>query len=122
MTQPPPNERRRDTRFLACFPGSVVPKDGIERPSLIKDLSVRGALLLVYSSKIAVGDPVELHLYLTAECKEYRVAEGRVVRVEKLAPEETGPWSRRVGIEFDSPLTDHEEEIQQLRKQLGIES
>lgn len=121
MTQPP-NERRRDTRFLACFPGSVVPKDGIERPSLIKDLSVRGALLLVYSSKIAVGDPVELHLYLTPECKEYRVAEGHVVRVERLAPEETGPWSRRVGIEFDAPLTEHEEEIQELRKQLGIES
>ncbi len=122
MSQNNSEERRQHTRFLACFPASVVPPDGLERPSLIRDLSVTGALLLVHSSKLSVGDEVELHLYLTAECTNYRVEGGRVVRVERLSPDVTGPWSRRVAVEFDKPLSDREEEIAEMRKALGIDT
>ena len=58
----PPSDRRRGERFLACFPAEVQRPDGENRPSILRDLSESGALLLVRTTKLAVGDDVKLQL------------------------------------------------------------
>jgi hypothetical protein len=109
---PPPGDRRVGERYLACFPAAVVRPDGETRPSVIRDLSVSGVLLLVYTTKLQVGDEVKLHLYISDDPQAYRSAAGKVVRVEKRRPEDTGPWLRRVAVHFDQPLTVYEADIE----------
>ena len=58
--------------------------DGEHRPSIIRDLSESGALLLVRTTKIAVGDEVKLQLYIADDPGTFREATARVVRVEDL--------------------------------------
>jgi hypothetical protein len=101
----PPSDRRTGERHLACFPASLERADGTQRASLIRDLSETGVLLLVRTTKIAVGDRVKLQLYIAEEADTHRAAEGRVVRVEELEPGDAGPWLRRVAVHFDEPLT-----------------
>ena len=90
----PPN-RRCGERHLACFPASLERADGEQRPSLIRDLSETGVLLLVRTTKVTVGDRVKLQLYITEDSDTHRVAEGQVVRVEEVGPDDAGPWLRR---------------------------
>ena len=119
----PPSERRAGERYLACFPAALFRPDGQERPSLIRDLSVGGVLLLVRTTKIAVGDHVKLALYITEDTTTHRDTAGRVLRVEELQPEEAGPWLRRVAVQFDVPLTMYEADIAafvERSKRLGI--
>src|SRR5277367_3505530 len=101
---PPPSDRREGERHLACFPASLERPDGEQRPSIIRDLSQSGALLLVRTTKIAVGDPIKLQLYITDDPTTYRSTTAKVVRVEELVPGDAGPWLRRVGVQFDEPL------------------
>jgi hypothetical protein len=116
-TAPPPSsDRRAGVRHLACFPASLERPDGEHRPSIIRDLSESGALLLVRTTKLSVGDEVKLQLYIADDPAAYRDATGRVVRVEELTPGDAGPWLRRVGVQFISPLTMYAEEIQTFRE------
>jgi hypothetical protein len=101
----PPSDRRAGERYLACFPASLQRPDGEQRPSIIRDLSESGALLLVRTTKIAVGDPIKLQLYITDDATTFRLAEAKVVRVEELVPGDAGPWLRRVAVQFDAPLS-----------------
>ena len=90
---------------------------------MIYDLSVSGALLLVRTSKLGVGDTVRLKLYITEEPEAFREANGRVVRVEDMNEEAVGLWSRRVAVHFDDALTIYANEIAALKarlKKLGI--
>jgi hypothetical protein len=112
----PPSERRAGVRHLACFPASLERPDGEQRASMIRDLSESGALLLVRTTKIAVGDEVKLQLYIADDPQTSRDTSARVVRVEKLARGESGPWLRRVGVQFDAPLTMYAEEIKAFRE------
>lgn len=112
----PPSERRAGARHLACFPASLERPDGEQRPSIIRDLSESGALLLVRTTKIAVGDEVKLQLYIADDPATFRDATARVVRVEDLVPGDAGPWLRRVGVQFDAPLTMYAEEIKSFRE------
>jgi hypothetical protein len=119
----PPSERRAGVRHLACFPASLERPDGEHRPSIIRDLSESGALLLVRTTKIAVGDEVKLQLYIADDPQTCRDATARVVRVEELTPGDAGPWLRRVGVQFDAPLTMYAEEIkafQERAERLGL--
>jgi hypothetical protein len=119
----PPSERRAGVRYLACFPAALVRPDGQERPSLIRDLSVGGVMLLVRTTKIAVGDHVKLALYITEDTNTHRDTEGQVVRVEELQLEEAGPWLRRVAVQFDAPLTMYAADIaafMERSRRLGI--
>jgi hypothetical protein len=119
----PPSERRAGVRHLACFPASLERPDGEHRPSIIRDLSESGALLLVRTTKIAVGDEVKLQLYIADDPGTSRDATARVVRVEELTPGDAGPWLRRVGVQFDAPLTMYAEEIkafQERAERLGL--
>jgi len=112
----PPSERRVGERHLACFPAALERPDGEQRPSIIRDLSESGALLLVRTTKVAVGDEVKLQLYITDEASTFRPASGKVVRVEELAPGDAGPWLRRVAVHFDQPLTMYAQEITAFRE------
>ena len=96
----PPSNRRAGERHFACFPASLERPDGEQRPSLIRDLSETGVLLLVRTTKIAVGDKVKLQLYVTEESDAPRLAEGQVVRVEEVDPGDAGPWLRKVAVHF----------------------
>jgi hypothetical protein len=115
-TAPPPSDRRSGERHLACFPAELRRADGEHRPSIIRDLSESGVLLLVRTTKIAVGDRVRLQLYISEENTTPREASGRVVRVEELAPGEAGPWLRRVAVHFDQALTMYAADIASFRE------
>jgi hypothetical protein len=108
---PPPIDRRTGERYLACFPASVIRPDGEQRPSLIRDISNSGVLLLVYTTRLEVGDQIKLLLYISEDATQFREVRGKVVRVEKRTPEDTGPWLRRVAVHFDEELTVYDEEI-----------
>ncbi len=102
----------------AALPGIARATDGESIGSSIiqGDLSESGALLLVRTSKIAVGDEVKLQLYIADDPGTSRDASARVVRVEELTPGDAGPWLRRVGVQFDAPLTMYAEEIKAFRE------
>jgi hypothetical protein len=118
-----PSDRRSGERHLACFPASLERADGEQRPSLIRDLSETGVLLLVRTTKIATGDRVKLQLYITEDSETHRLAEGHVVRVEEVGADDAGPWLRRVAVRFDAPLTVYAADIKAFRERairLGI--
>lgn len=115
-TAPPPSDRRSGERHLACFPAELRRPDGEQRPSIIRDLSESGVLLLVRTTKIGVGDRVRLQLYISDDTTTPREASGRVVRVEELTPGDAGPWLRRVAVHFDEPLTMYAADIASFRE------
>jgi hypothetical protein len=122
-TDPPPSDRRTGERHLACFPASLERIDGEHRASLIRDLSQSGVLLLVRTTKIAVGERVKLQLYIAEDMETHRAASGQIVRVEELSEREAGPWLRRVAVQFDEPLTVYAADIDAFRERaarLGI--
>jgi hypothetical protein len=112
----PPSDRRSGERHLACFPAALERSDGAQRPSIIHDLSESGALLLVRTSKIAVGDEVKLQLHISPDSDSFRPAVGRVVRIEEIAPSDVGLWRQRVAVQFNEPLTMYAEEIRRFRE------
>lgn len=115
-TAPPPSDRRSGERHLACFPAELRRPDGEQRPSIIRDLSESGVLLLVRTTKIGVGDRVRLQLYISEDNSTPRDASGQVVRVEELTPGDAGPWLRRVAVHFDQPLTMYAADIASFRE------
>ena len=119
----PPSDRRAGERYLACFPAELERPDGEHRPSIIRDLSESGALLLVRTTKVAVGDEVRLQLYIAEDASTFREARARVVRVENLSPGDAGPLLRRVAVHFDAPLTMYADEVKSFQERverLGI--
>jgi hypothetical protein len=112
----PPADRRIGERHLACFPAALERPDGEHRPSIIRDLSESGALLLIRTTKVAVGDEVKLQLYIADDTTTFRPATGRVVRVEELPPGDAGHWLRRVAVHFAEPLTMYAKEIASFRE------
>jgi hypothetical protein len=119
----PPSERRVGERHLACFPAAVQRPDGEQRPSIIRDLSESGAMLLVRTTKLAVGDEVALQLYIAEDVSTFRPAKGQVVRIEPLVPGDAGPWLRKVAVHFVEPLTMFADEIksfQERAERLGL--
>ena len=120
----PLSNRRAGERHLACFPASLERPDGEQRTSIIRDLSASGALLLVRTTKIAIGDRVKLELYITDDPRTLRLVTASVVRVEELVPGDAGPWLRRVGVKFEAPLSVYAAEIstfQERARRLGRE-
>jgi hypothetical protein len=117
MDEPvPPSDRRVGERHLACFPAALERPDGEHRPSVIRDLSESGALLLVRTSKIAVGDELKLQLFIAEDASLSRPAVGHVVRIEEITPGDAGPWLLRVAVQFTEPLTMYADEIKLFRE------
>jgi hypothetical protein len=89
--------------------------DGEPLTSVIHDLSVTGALLLVRTS-LDVGERVMLQLHISENVAEVRIASGKVVRVVPLEENEIGLWARKVAVQFDVALTIYENEIAELHE------
>ncbi len=120
---PPPSDRRSGDRYLACTMASLERPDGEQRAALVHDLSESGALVLVRTTKVAVGDDVALLLHAVQNEDRARIAQGVIVRVEDLPPDDSGPWMRRVAIRFHEPLRMVDSEIRGFReraRRLGI--
>jgi hypothetical protein len=75
-------------------------------------------MLLIRTTKIAVGDKVQLQLYIAEDTEAFRAVAGHVVRIEELDPQATGPWMLRVAIHFDSPLAVAEADITAFRERV----
>jgi|HubBroStandDraft_4_1064222.scaffolds.fasta_scaffold537361_1 hypothetical protein len=115
-------ERRVDERHFACFPANLKRPGGSDRMGLIRDLSVSGALILT-RSRLQVGDPIHLSLYLWEDPERVKETRGRVVRVEPRTGERAEIWHRSVAVQFDEPLADCEAEIKALadhQAKLGV--
>jgi hypothetical protein len=111
-----PSERRLGYRYLACFPAYLQHDDGSTRASMIHDLSLTGALLLV-RAEMNVGDTVRLKLFIDGDVTRSRDVTARVVRVERLEDTLAGPWSRKIAVQFDDEdLGDVEQQIKDLAK------
>ena len=115
-SEPPPSDRRANERHLACFPASVQRPDGETRTSLIRDLSVTGALLFVRTS-LEVGDRVELKLHLNEEnIDDARDVRAEVIRVEPLPDDAVGMWRRQVAVKFDAGIDIDSRELDAIRR------
>lgn len=118
-----PSERRIGVRHFACFPAHVERPDGVRRAAMIVQLSVSGALLVV-RTRLQVGDPISLQLYVTGEPDSpTRATRARVVRVEALDDKAFGPWSHKIAVQFEDALSDFEGEIKALeerQRRLGL--
>jgi len=86
--------------------------------AIIRDLSESGVLLLIRTSKIEVGDKVQLHLYIAEDSETYRSATGHVVRAEELEAAATGPWMLRVAVHFEQPFAVGDTEIAAFRERI----
>jgi hypothetical protein len=108
---PPDSDRREGLRHFSCFPAHIEQDDG-PRTAIIRDVSVTGAHL-VTRAKLAEGQVVKLALYITTDVNHPRSVMGKVVRFESRL-EDRSDWPYSVGIRFDEPLLDCEEEIKSL--------
>jgi len=109
----PPSDRRAGTRHLACFAAELqMERWNGARTAVIRDLSVTGALLLT-GARVQVGEEVSLNLYIRGDEQMHTVA-GRIVRMERRDPATAGLWPFSVGVHFDAPLSDLEDQIKEV--------
>lgn len=109
----PGSDRRAGTRHLACFAAEIqVERWNGARTAVIRDLSVTGALLLT-GAKVQVGEQVALNLYIVGDETMHSV-NGKIVRYERRDPATAGLWPYSVGVHFDAPLTELEEQIKEV--------
>jgi hypothetical protein len=122
-TDPTSEERRRARRHLACFPAYVGTGDESTNIALIRDISVKGALLLT-RERFEKGDTIELSMYVSGEPDvPPRIVPAKIVRFERRQPEQADLWLYSAAVEFDEPQQELEDELRQLedhQKQLGL--
>lgn len=113
MTDAPDSDRRGGLRHFSCFPAHLEAAEGQPpRTAIIRDMSVTGAHL-VTRTKLAEGQVVKLALYITADVSHPRNVMGKVVRFESRI-DDRSDWPYSVGIAFDEPLVDCEDDIKTL--------
>jgi hypothetical protein len=109
----PGSDRRAGARHLACFAAEIqAERWNGARTAVIRDLSVTGALLLT-GAKVEAGDQVTLNLYILGDETMHTVT-GKVVRKERRDPSSAGLWPFSVGVHFDAPLNELEEQIREV--------
>jgi hypothetical protein len=120
---PTGDERRAAARHLACFPVYVGGEEAPANIALIRDISVKGALLLT-RERFAVGDRVELAMYVSGDASnEPEPVGATVVRSERRSPEQSDLWLYAAAVSFDEEQSTLEEEIRSLeasQKKLGL--
>ena len=103
-----PEDRRAEPRHLACFPAHVKVgrKKGI---TLIKDVSVTGALLLA-TQAYEVDSNVVLSLHLSGDPDDKPTkVRGKIVRSEPQAEDRRDVWAYVAAVKFHRPQVDLEE-------------
>lgn len=109
----PASDRRAGIRHLACFAAEIqMERWNGARTAVIRDLSVTGALLLT-GARVQVGDQVTLNLYVLGDETMHTVT-GRVVRHERRDPATAGLWPFSLGVQFDAPLSELEDQIKEV--------
>ncbi|MBI5531253.1 MAG: PilZ domain-containing protein [Deltaproteobacteria bacterium] len=111
----PNSDRRLGQRYLAVCPAALVLADGRERLAITRDISISGALLLAATSKLKVGDAVNVKLFFTDTVHDGHETTAHVVREEAL-PVGSRPWTRRVAVRFDELLTGHEKNLEAVQE------
>jgi hypothetical protein len=67
--------------------------------------------------------PVHLQLYIGGDAVAPKQASGHVVRADRRDIALSDVWSWEVGVEFDAPIEDYEDEIEALsrrQEEIGI--
>jgi PilZ domain-containing protein len=95
-----PVERRTGERRPLQFVAVLHRADGGATPSFVRNVSESGALLLVRTRRVAVGDEICVDVQLGTSSE--RSLKGRVVRVEPV--EDSLYWAKRVAVRFDERL------------------
>jgi PilZ domain len=115
----PPSDRRAGVRHLACFAAEIqMDKWNGARTAVIRDLSITGALLLT-SAKVHVGEQVTLNLYIMGDETMHTVT-GKIVRHERREPSTAGLWPYSIGIHFDAPLDELEQQIKDVAARQAV--
>lgn len=94
--------RRKAPRFDAVFAVELSSKQKSERCGVTRNVSALGALL-VTPSRFDVGDAISMILHVGATKERLS---GRVVRVEENGAASTEVWRYRLGVAFDSPVSE----------------
>jgi hypothetical protein len=122
-TDPKSEDRRRAKRHLACFPAYVGTGDQASNIALIRDISVKGALLLT-RERFETGDAIELSMYVSGEPDvPPRTVPAKIVRFERRQPEQADLWLYSAAVAFDEPQQELEDELRRLenhQKELGL--
>lgn len=108
-------ERRSTDRHLSCIPAALDSAEESQDLALIRDVSARGARILT-RTELSLGEAVTLHLYLGKAGEGPRAASGRIVRVDRRDPDASEVWRWELGVEFESPISDYEQEIEDLTR------
>jgi hypothetical protein len=98
------SERRRSSRFRACFPATVDSLFTDRQLCVCRDLSASGGLFLT-SAKLVPGDELLLEMFIDAPGGEPHKTAARVVRVGRHQPPDT-PWRYDTAVEFTSATSD----------------
>ena len=112
---PSTDERRKAARNVVCVPARVSPREGVDKLSLIEDISLTGARLLTRCEP-EMGENLRLSLYLSGTNEAPTIVMARVVRLLPFDGAET-LWRRRVAVVFEHPLHGCEQEIHSLAEE-----
>jgi hypothetical protein len=106
----PRADRRGDERHAVCLPVYLEPEASPPLPSMTRDISATGALLLG-RQVLPPGERVKLQIFILEHLSESRVATGWVVRSEPLDGHAASLWSHRIAVQFEEPLMMRDAEI-----------
>jgi hypothetical protein len=95
-------ERRSETRLQVAVAAEMRRSDGLQRVSLVRDISPTGARLLVASNKFCVGDAVRLSLFFAGSHTPDAVTSARLLRVS--AANDAGIWKAEIAVSFDTEV------------------
>lgn len=112
-------ERRSHDRHFVCIPAYVKRRQTGPHIALIRNISLSGALILIRKRlEVAESLDLSLHLLPDEEGGPVRQARANVVRSAPLDDLRVGLWRHSVGVSFDAPLADIEDDIRNVSARL----
>ena len=112
----PMPERRSFVRYVLWFPVTI-DSQGTKIASICRDASP-GGMLVSAAAMLAAGGQVTCQFRLSVDSPEELAITGKVIRSERNADELELVFPFRVGITFDPPRTDLEEQLRHAQAHL----